>query len=168
MFYFTTCKFSSFCISKFWREKKTAESANKCEYRPRKKWGEGRLRQSNICFPGVAEEDVQMLISPSWNYLKLKIKNWYITQNTVPIKYQNSYGEHVPMKMEIKWTDDFRQCGIFRLITFARLILCVVYENKRQTQRKHLENMCIPNSVEVYLPILVHWILGNTTKASKY
>jgi hypothetical protein len=37
---------------KILKRKKTAESADKCGYRPRKKWEEGRGRQSNICFPG--------------------------------------------------------------------------------------------------------------------
>jgi hypothetical protein len=52
----------------------------------------------------------------------------------VPTKYQNSYAEHVPWKMQIKRTDDFKQCGIFRVITLAMLVLCVISEDKRQTQ----------------------------------
>jgi len=53
-------------------------------------------------------------------------------------------------------------------VVFSMLILCVISEDKGQTQRKHLENMCIPNSVEVHLSILVHWILGNMIKVTKY
>jgi len=56
--------FLHFAFQNF-EEKKTVESADKCGYRPRKEWGEGTGRQSNICFPGVAEENVKMLISPS-------------------------------------------------------------------------------------------------------
>jgi hypothetical protein len=69
-----TTGFLHFAFQNFEEEIKRVESGDKCGYRPRRKWGEGGGRQSNISFPGVAEENVEMLISPSWNYLKHNLK----------------------------------------------------------------------------------------------